>query len=296
MVVAIATLGVGVPSGRAETGVDAWLRYPRIREAAVTVQYTQLPAVVVVLGDSPVLNSAREELLRGIAGMLGRTLRVESHLPAEPAFVLGATADLERAHLAEPRALAPDGFHIHVPTTSSAKAERLVIAGGTDRGVLYGVFTLLRLIGLHRSLDDIDLNEQPSAPIRWVNQWDNLDGTIERGYGGHSVFFDDGHVRADLSRASDYARLLASLGLNGCSVNNVNADTRLLTPAYRPELVRLAETLRPWGVRLVLAVDFGGPQRSAASTPSILSTLASSGGGRRPSTTSTRVCRIWAAS
>ena len=89
VLVAVATLGVGIPSGRAETGVDAWLRFPRIRDAAVTVQYPQLPAVVVVLGDSPVLNSAREELLRGIAGMLGRTLRVESHLPAEPAFGVG---------------------------------------------------------------------------------------------------------------------------------------------------------------------------------------------------------------
>ena len=68
--------------------------------------------------------------------------------------------------------------------------------------MLYGVFTLLRLIGLHRSLDDLDLREQPTAPIRWVNQWDNLDGTIERGYGGHSIFCDDGHVSEDLSRAA----------------------------------------------------------------------------------------------
>ncbi len=272
LIVAVATFGIGVPSGRAETGVDAWLRYPRIRDAAVTVQYSQLPAVVVVLGDSPVLTSARDELLRGIAGMLGRTLRVESHLPTEPAFVLGTANALASAKLAESRALAPEGFHIHVAaassttnsglrTATSIRVERFVVAGGDERGVLYGVFTLLRLIGLHRSLDDVDVREQPSAPIRWVNQWDNLDGTIERGYGGHSVFFDDGHVRGDLSRAGDYARLLASLGLNGCSVNNVNADTRLITAAYRPELVRLAETFRPWGVRLVLAVDFSSPQK-----------------------------------
>jgi len=268
LLLALLTLGIGVPAGRAETGVDAWLRYPRIRDAAATVQYSQLPAVVVVLGDSPVLTSARDELLRGIGGMLGRTLRVEAKLPGEPAFVLGTVAELEKAKLAEPRALPPEGFHIHLSatnyasrTTNSARPERFVVAGGDERGVLYGVFTLLRLIGLHRSLDDLDLREQPTAPIRWVNQWDNLDGTIERGYGGHSVFFDDGHVRADLSRAGDYARLLASLGLNGCSVNNVNADTRLLSAAYRPELIRLAETFRPWGVRLVLAVDFSSPQK-----------------------------------
>ena len=120
LIVAVATFGIGVPSGRAETGVDAWLRYPRIRDAAATVQYSQLPAVVVVLGDSPVLTSARDELLRGIAGMLGRTLRVESHLPTEPAFVLGTATALASAKLAESRALAAEGFHIHVAAASSA--------------------------------------------------------------------------------------------------------------------------------------------------------------------------------
>ena len=68
--------------------------------------------------------------------------------------------------------------------------------------------------------------QTPYFALRWVNQWDNLDGTIERGYGGRSIFWDNLHARADLSRVSDYGRLLASLGINGCSINNVNANPR----------------------------------------------------------------------
>jgi alpha-glucuronidase len=99
------------------------------------------------------------------------------------------------------------------------------------------------------------------APVRWINHWDNLDGTIERGYGGRSIFWDKGQVRTDLTRVTEYGRLLASLGINACSVSNVNADPRLLTSEYLPQLARIAEVFRPWGVRLVLSVDFGSPRR-----------------------------------
>ena len=65
-------------------------------------------------------------------------------------------------------------------------------------------------------------------PIRWVDQWDNPDGSITRGYGGRSIFFDGGNVREDLTQVSEYARLLASVGINGCDINNVNAAPELL--------------------------------------------------------------------
>ena len=97
--------------------------------------------------------------------------------------------------------------------------------------------------------------------MRWVNHWDNLDGSIERGYGGRSIFWDNGAARADLSRVNDYGRMLASLGINGVSINNVNVNPRILAPDFLPEIVRIANTLRPWGVRTVLSVDFGSPQK-----------------------------------
>ena len=137
----------------------------------------------------------------------------------------------------------------------------LVVAGSNDRGVLYGVFALLRRVGLRQPLENLDEKHNPAAPIRWTNEWDNLDGSVERGYGGRSIFFAGGNVLADLSRAGDYARLLASVGINGCVVNNVNADTRLISGDFLPQLARLAAAFRPWGIRISVAVDFASPQK-----------------------------------
>jgi alpha-glucuronidase len=112
-----------------------------------------------------------------------------------------------------------------------------------------------------QSLAELNELQQPQSRLRWVNDWDNLNGSIDRGYGGPSIFFENGAVRADLSRAADYARLLASLGINGCVVNNVNADARTLQDDFLPQLVRLAEVFRPWGIRLGLAANFASPKQ-----------------------------------
>jgi alpha-glucuronidase len=138
--------------------------------------------------------------------------------------------------------------------------ECLVVIGVSDRGVLYGVFGLLSKIGRGESIEGIDEVQQPYVPIRWVNQWDNLDGRIERGYGGASLFFADGRVREDLTRAGQYARLLASAGINGCTINNVNADPHVLDSAFLAQVSRVADQFRPWGVQLSLSVDLSTPK------------------------------------
>ncbi len=98
--------------------------------------------------------------------------------------------------------------------------------------------------------------------IRWVDEWDNPDGTIERGYAGRSIFFENGHVREDLAPVAEYARLLASVGINGCNVNNVNAAPQLLDARESGRsLHRAASTMRPWGVRLAMSVDIASPQK-----------------------------------
>src|SRR5271163_4007390 len=85
--------GFGATSGRAETGADAWLRYAPLEKLAAQM-YSDLPVTVVVLGDSPVLNSAKTELLRGVRGMLGRSLRELGSLPQESAIVVGTLSAL----------------------------------------------------------------------------------------------------------------------------------------------------------------------------------------------------------
>jgi alpha-glucuronidase len=238
----------------AETGYAAWLRYAP-RQGAV-----ELPAVVASFGQSPVTNSARQELIRGVRGMLGRTLRIEDTLPRENAILIGAIADLRSAapQLHLDGQLAPDAFWLK--TVDAGPLHYLVIAGGNDRGALYGAFALLRRIATGEPATHLDIRETPYAPVRWVNHWDNLDGSIERGYGGRSIFWENGRAREDLTRVRDYARLLASIGINGCSINNVNADRRAISPEYLPQVARIADAMRPWGVRVAVSVDFASPQ------------------------------------
>ena len=239
-VCAIFTIGA-----RAEDGHEAWLRYAPLDSTAAKI-YAPLPLAIRVEGDSAVLRSAREELTRGLHGMLG--ISSVAQTASAPFIVL--TTD---------KNLAPEAFRIHLMTIEGQKS--LSITGGDDRGVLYGVFALLNKIARLESLVNIDETQQPSAPVRWVNDWDNLDGTIERGYAGRSIFFDADNVRPDLSRVNDYARLLASVGINGCAINNVNANPRVLTPEFLPQLVKIADIFRAWGIKLAIAVDVSSPTR-----------------------------------
>jgi alpha-glucuronidase len=258
-VLGAAFLCVLAVTAAAETGAEAWLRYSALSPQAAKT-YERLPRKVVMLDDSVVLKSAQQELVRGAAQMLGETLRVAEKSAPENAIVLGTLPQLRalapELHL--PRDLRSDGYWLK--TAKIRGSECLLITASTDRGVLYGVFALLSKIARAESLAAIDEEQQPYAPIRWVNQWDNLDGRIERGYGGPSIFFADGNVRGDLTRASEYARLLASVGINGCTINNVNAAPGILEDSFIAQVSRIADVFRPWGVQLSLSVDMSSPK------------------------------------
>jgi alpha-glucuronidase len=213
-----------------------------------------------VLGKSVVLTTAQNELTRGVRGMLGRELRRADSFPHEPAIMLATLSDLksENTELTTPSDLAKDAYWLTHRKIRGVNC--LIVTAPNGRGVLYGVFELLRRISLGEDINTLNEVQQPFVPLRWVNQWDNLDGRIERGYAGPSIFFENGKVRADLQRAADYTRILASIGINGCTINNVNANPRLLTDEFIPEVARIADVFRPWGVQLSLAVDLSSPK------------------------------------
>ncbi len=245
---------------RAEDGHAAWLRYAPITHRNVRQAYRRLPAAAVALDSSLVEQTAQKELIRGVQGMLGRTLRVDASLPDEDCVLLGTLQSVKRA---APGMLLPEGLgdDAYLLKTTAARGHKIIlITAGSDRGVLYGTFALLRNIALQQDLDSLDEQSAPYAPIRWTNEWDNLDGSIERGYAGRSIFFENGKVVEDLTRAGEYARLLASIGIDGCTVNNVNANPMVLSSDFLPQLAKIAAVFRPWGVRLSISVDFSSPQ------------------------------------
>ncbi len=237
----------------AETGREAWLRYAPLPQGA-SGKYQHANVEIIRNGDTVILENAEHELIRGLRGMVEPDWYASGRLPRR--IILSRSGQSKSLH--PPSPVAHDGFWIH--TQKCRGTDCIVIAGGGDRGALYGMFALLGKIARGEDISALNEVQNPSAKIRWVDQWDNLDGSIERGYAGHSIFFDGGNVRTDLTRAGEYARLLASIGINGCNVNNVNASPRALQSDFLPQIARIADAFRSWGVRLSLSVDLSSPK------------------------------------
>lgn len=217
-----------------------WLAYPAIPDAAY-------PALTVCAdGTDAVSASARAELERGLSGLYGATLSDADKAEAQICLSVDETLD-------------PEGYRL------TAENGRCNIEGGSTVGVLYGVFALLRAAQMAQcSWQDLKVQEEkaPSNRMRMLNHWDNLDGSIERGYSGDSFFFKDDVVLVDEARLTDYARMLASVGLNAIAINNVNvkqAATWLITDRYYAPLRRYLEIFGAYGVKIYLCINFAAP-------------------------------------
>ena len=152
--------------------------------------------------------------------------------------------------------LIKDGFKI------INKNEIIEIIGKNTMGLLYGLYTLYRREILKNKYEEIISN--PDQSIRMINHWDNMDGTIERGYAGESIFFKDNSFRRDFTLVEEYARLLASVGINALSINNVNVhkiETELITEKFLPELVILNQIFNRFGIKMFLSINFASPKR-----------------------------------
>ncbi|KEY72822.1 hypothetical protein S7711_04411 [Stachybotrys chartarum IBT 7711] len=243
----------------AEDGLEAWLRYARIPRASC--YHSRLPSAIVTLNatqGSPVY-TAGVELAQGFSGIFGKELSSDDD--DEEATVTVGTVQAftaENDGAADLPELVDDGFYLNV------SRGHVLILGQNERGALYGTFHYLSLLA-QGNVSDVSLTSNPDAPIRWVNQWDNMQdggthGSVERGYGGDSIFFWDGRIREDLTRAAQYARLLASIGINAIVVNNVNADAATLNSENMDGLARIADVFRPYGIQLGLSLNFAAPE------------------------------------
>ena len=143
----------------------------------------------------------------------------------------------------------------------------LYLLASEETGVLYGVFHILRQIAMEKTLCGAEFICAPDNPLRMFNHWDNMDGSIERGYSGRSFFFRDNKVIVD-ERTRDYCRLVSSVGINGVVINNVNvndAATWLITDKYLDRVKEIADIFAGYGIKLFLSLNFaasielGGP-------------------------------------
>ena len=146
-----------------------------------------------------------------------------------------------------------EGFEI------SREGDGYTVTGG-GKGLLYGVYRLL--MKLAAGMDPACEWTVPAHKLRMINHWDNMDGSVERGYAGSSLFFKDGTFIDDWPRLRRYARMLASVGINAVCLNNVNVKPpadQLITEELLPQLAKVADLLRAYGIRLITAIDYALP-------------------------------------
>jgi alpha-glucuronidase len=247
---AAALLLLAAPAARAEDGYDLWLRY-KLVEAGAKAPYAARAAAIAPVANTPTLKVARAELERGLTGLVGK--------PASAAA--GSRDGVIQLTVAPQKDLYGEGGDegYRIRTTTVNGKQTTVIAANRDIGVLYGVFRYLELIQTRQGVDSLDIASSPKVKLRMLNHWDNLNRTVERGYAGQSIFDWwrlPGHVDP---RMVDYARANASLGINGTVLNNVNAKADSLTPAYIAKAAALADTFRPYGIRVYLSARWSAP-------------------------------------
>lgn len=144
--------------------------------------------------------------------------------------------------------------------TIKSVQNKLVISAEKEIGLLYGVYHILRLQQTKSALANLNITEKPSYDVRILNHWDNLDGTIERGYAGHSLWKWEDLPNTISLRYEEYARANASIGINATVLNNVNASPNMLRKDYLEKVKTLADIFRPYGIKVYLSVNFSSPK------------------------------------
>lgn len=244
----------------ADNGYELWLRYDKIKNSLLLSKYRPFANSVQIKGESPVLKSARQELIRGLEGLLGIKFDA-SGITKNGTLIAGtpsSSADVSSFFSSEEiEQLGQEGFIIRSAYFHDKKVT--FIAAKKDAGVLYGVFQFLRLLQTHQSLENLAIRSVPKVQLRLLNHWDNLNRTVERGYAGFSIW--NWHKLPGYidQRYIDYARANASIGINGTVVTNVNANSLVLTGDYLLKVKALADVFRPYGIKIYLTARFSSP-------------------------------------
>lgn len=234
---------------RADDGYGLWLRYDRIQDAQL--RQRDASRATEIVRDGPAgdrtLDLAVAELQAGLRGLLGTEVPVAQTADRDGAIVLRSGEGPATGYRID------SGRHAKPAT---------VISGATTIGVYYGVFDFLRRLQLAEPIDALQVDSQPRYALRIIDHWDNIDGRIERGYAGRSLWNWDTLPGTITARYRDYARAEASIGDNGVVLNNANADVRFLTLPYERKVAALADAFRPYGIRVYLSARFSAPVES----------------------------------
>lgn len=235
-------------SALADTGYELWLNYKPVADQTLRQSYADRLGKIYI-GENRFGEAIGNELLLAFDKMLG---------------IVPQLADKKSASLVmeivKRKELGQEGYKIF------ARNGQLRIEANSDAGLLYGTYHLIRLMQTQRSLDGIDITEVPKIDLRQLDHWDDMTGSIERGYAGRTLWKWDELPGTLDPRYTDYARANASIGINGVVLNNVNADPRFLRRDYLEKIAALANVLRGYNIRVYLTANFAAPLKPS-STP-----------------------------
>lgn len=194
-----------------------------------------------------VTGSAVKELQRFAKEVFGMDCRVNEHEEKEGRGIV--------LRLSDDNNFGQDGFCIF------GEGDTICIGAHTENGILYGVFELIRRIMRGENPENIYTKQTPEFKYRMLNHWDNIDGSIERGYSGRSFFFENDNILFT-ERLEDYARLVSSIGINQVVINNVNVRGKaafFITDEYLGDIKKYADLFAKYAIKLFLCVDFAAP-------------------------------------
>jgi|TARA_R100000005_G_C4998783_1_gene205440 alpha-glucuronidase len=245
----------------AEDGYETWLRYEKIDSPELLKEYRLLFKNVIVKGESQTMKVISIELKKGLSGLLGKNIEFKSLINSSGNLIIGtpttsefiANAGLEN----ELAKIGDEGFIIRNVKSNGKTA--ITVAANSDIGTLYGTFHLLRMIQTHQSFENISITSSPKIQHRVLNHWDNLNRLVERGYAGLSLWDWGTLPEYKDPRYTDYARINASMGINGTVLNNVNADARILTDQFLDKVKVLADIFRPYGIKVFISINYQAP-------------------------------------
>ena len=242
---------------KAADGYDCWLPYNAVQNKVLLEAYKQGISALQVTGNTPTILVAKDELIKGLKGLLGNDVPLIAASNRNGTILIGTAANLGNQNEALQKDLQKtgrEGFLILSENVNSKKS--IIITANTDIGVLYGVFHFLRLLQTAQPITNLHILSAPKLKLRLLNHWDNLNRTVERGYAGFSIW--NWHTLPGYidQRYIDYARLNASIGINGTVLTNVNANATFLTKPYLEKVKALADVFRPYGIKVYLTARF----------------------------------------
>ena len=215
------------------------------------------PAYVYVAKKSATYNIIVKELKSSFQTLFNNEVRTSRRIKSNGLLVgtssqKALAAYFNKEELCE---LGNDGFMIRTVENGNT-----IIIANTEIGALYGTYHYIRLVQTSTSdLKSINVVEIPSYDRRLLNHWDNLNGTVERGYAGRSIWQWDELPEKLSPRYEAYAKANASIGINGSVLNNVNASPKILKPEYLNKVSAIANVFKPYGIKVYLSVNFASP-------------------------------------